>query len=193
MTEHEKTKHSKDSIRNALLELLKQKSIEAITISELTRLAKVNRSTFYSHYMDKLELLEDLENYFIIEVNKNFEETFDSQSIENSVINAIQKLVWFALEQNNFIFLQLMLSSNGDPKFANKITESIINQINRALTNENAVSIYIKRFVSRGILELIIVWLNDNNRPNAEEFIKLVKTSQLLSPIQLILHPDQKL
>lgn len=188
--EHTKIKRSKDSIRNALLTLLKDKSIEKITISDLTREAKVNRSTFYSHYIDKINLIEDLESYFITEIDKTLNEKFENNTVEQGIIMSIQKLVYFALEPTHFSFLKLMLSQNGDPKFADKISESISKQIATVTRKENKASLYVRRFVSRGLLELMIVWLADDERPAPEEFIELVKKSQLFSPMQLVLHQN---
>lgn len=39
-----------ESIQQALLVLLKEKPLEEITVSELCRIAKINRGTFYLHY-----------------------------------------------------------------------------------------------------------------------------------------------
>ncbi|PWU69570.1 MULTISPECIES: TetR-like C-terminal domain-containing protein [Gracilibacillus] len=43
---------TEESLRHALLQLLKKKPLEAITIAELCRLANINRGTFYLHYKD---------------------------------------------------------------------------------------------------------------------------------------------
>ncbi|QPI46291.1 TetR family transcriptional regulator C-terminal domain-containing protein [Weissella paramesenteroides] len=83
-----------------------------------------------------------------------------------------------------------MLSENGDPNFANKITQSISNQISLVTVLDNHLSTYIKRFVSRGLIELVIIWIGDDDRPDPQEFIELVKKTQLLSPVQLILNQN---
>jgi len=52
---------TKESIHQALLEILEVKTLELISISELCRMAKVNRGTFYLHY-SKIE--DVFEEYF---------------------------------------------------------------------------------------------------------------------------------
>lgn len=47
---------TKQAMRHAFVELLKRKPYNAITISELTREADIDRRTFYLHY----ESIEDL-------------------------------------------------------------------------------------------------------------------------------------
>ena len=41
---------------NTLLELLKEQPFEKIKVSNICQRARINRSTFYSHYNDKYEL-----------------------------------------------------------------------------------------------------------------------------------------
>jgi AcrR family transcriptional regulator len=48
--------------REALLEILPEKPIEAVTVTELCHRADLNRGTFYLHYGSPAELLEDIED-----------------------------------------------------------------------------------------------------------------------------------
>lgn len=51
---------TKESIFEALLELMKEKDFEKITIQNLTERAQINRATFYAHFQDKYELLDEI-------------------------------------------------------------------------------------------------------------------------------------
>ena len=46
-------------MNTALMEILKTKSFEYITVSEICKKAGVNRSTFYLHYENTRDLLEE--------------------------------------------------------------------------------------------------------------------------------------
>ena len=48
---------TRQSLRNALLELIKEKGFDAISTEEITERANVGRATFYLHYKDKEDLL----------------------------------------------------------------------------------------------------------------------------------------
>lgn len=52
-------------IFTVFLKLIKEKSIEKITVSEICEKADVNRSTFYRNYYDIYDLEEKVEDYFI--------------------------------------------------------------------------------------------------------------------------------
>ena len=41
-----------ENIENAFFELLGSKPIEKITVAELARVARINKGTFYRHYLD---------------------------------------------------------------------------------------------------------------------------------------------
>jgi len=44
-------------LQTALLELMQEKPFQAISVTDLTRRATLNRATFYLHYLDKFDLL----------------------------------------------------------------------------------------------------------------------------------------
>ena len=50
--EDRRVRRTKNNLRNSLFALLEEKSINQITVTELTTLADVNRSTFYLYYND---------------------------------------------------------------------------------------------------------------------------------------------
>ena len=65
--------YTAELMNHALLALLEKKDLEFITITEITKKAGVNRSTFYLHYDNIYELLEEtIEN-----LNKQFISSFD--------------------------------------------------------------------------------------------------------------------
>ena len=48
--EYQRVAISKRMLKEALLDLLKDKPIDAVTVSELCQMAQINRTTFYRHY-----------------------------------------------------------------------------------------------------------------------------------------------
>ena len=49
-------------LEEALIELTVEKGFAAVTVRDITERAMVNRSTFYRHYLDKFDLLEQYTN-----------------------------------------------------------------------------------------------------------------------------------
>ena len=55
-----RTTRTRESIFEALFELISEKDVDKITIQNLTERAQINRATFYAHFQDKYELLDEI-------------------------------------------------------------------------------------------------------------------------------------
>lgn len=62
MKENQRSRLSKILLKNALISLLQEKSIQKISIKEICDTAELNRTTFYKYYCNEYELLQDLCN-----------------------------------------------------------------------------------------------------------------------------------
>lgn len=61
MSEDARITKTKLAIRQAFLNLLAEKPIEKISVAQLIQVAGINRGTFYAHYQDKFDLLDQVE------------------------------------------------------------------------------------------------------------------------------------
>ena len=60
-----RVRRTRDALGDALIALMQEKSFETITVQDVLDRAHVSRSTFYSHYSDKDDLLmSDAEEFF---------------------------------------------------------------------------------------------------------------------------------
>src|ERR1044071_454986 len=60
-----RVRRTRDALGDALVALMHEKPFETITVQDVLDRAKVGRSTFYSHYSDKDDLLmSDAEEFF---------------------------------------------------------------------------------------------------------------------------------
>lgn len=64
-----RTKYTQKVIKEAVLSLLEQKSIDAITVIDVCSIADVNRSTFYRYYDDIYACVDAIEMEFIETIN----------------------------------------------------------------------------------------------------------------------------
>lgn len=76
---------TKKILRDALLQLMEEKSINKITPTELCRKANINRNTFYSHYRAPEDVLHEIEDEILKKVSLVFESHFHYHSIEELV------------------------------------------------------------------------------------------------------------
>jgi len=67
---------TQESLRNALLTLLKKKPLESINIAELCRHANINRGTFYLHYRDVHGVVESYFEEIVEDLRVSYEEPY---------------------------------------------------------------------------------------------------------------------
>ena len=71
---------TQQAIHNAFLQLRKEKNLKQISVTELSRLAKISKATFYLHYRDIFDLSEKLQMAII-------NEALDQMEISASILN----------------------------------------------------------------------------------------------------------
>jgi len=85
---------TKKSLYEALANLMEEKQFENIKVSEICNVALVNRTTFYSHFNDKYELLDsmmkEMKDTIILKLR---EEIDDNASNKEFFLNAVDKII----------------------------------------------------------------------------------------------------
>ena len=119
-TINRKVQYTRMVLADSLIELMKTKQFEKITIRELCDLANVNRSTFYLHYEDIYALLRFIEDdtlawvqAFIEELNVTFREG------EEATIRSLERL--FECFVENSKHLRVLMSEQGDLAFQKRV------------------------------------------------------------------------
>ena len=72
----------KKFIKDALIELMRTKTIDRISILELCKTADVNRNTFYAHYSTPEDVLNEIENELVEEFRKFMNISEDRRSAD---------------------------------------------------------------------------------------------------------------
>lgn len=80
--------HTKSVLKSSLLELLREKPIKRITVTDICRRADINRGTFYAHYMDPEDLLHQIEE----NLKNTLLAVFEADRLEN-ILPALSEVV----------------------------------------------------------------------------------------------------
>jgi len=166
---------TKRMLKDALIEMLKEKDIYHISIRELCERADVNRTTFYKYYGSQFDLLTDMENDMIEFLTKTIKSNeADPEKIISSACNYLE---------GNIDFARLIINNNVDPSFAHKlftmdcIKESTLKKF--AGNKSEAELEYIYNFLVYGAFRMVCVWLNKEERESPEAFAKLINQMML--------------
>ncbi len=107
---------SRDLLKKSFLELLETMPYRRISIADVTRLAGLNRKTFYGHYQEMDELLEDCLEAFFSQFTGNLTECIlpvgETPSPLFDPVKYTQKYLAFVLEHKHFF--QLLLENKLD-------------------------------------------------------------------------------
>ncbi|HSU78796.1 MAG TPA: TetR/AcrR family transcriptional regulator [Candidatus Angelobacter sp.] len=151
---------SQEAIKNAVIELMSEKSFDDITIQEIADRANVNRATIYLHYLDKYDLLDKL-----IDEHINKLKEISEWACEMEWLDAIP--VFFEYFETNYLFFSTMLASKGGaPSFRNKFLEYVIEGYKGELyktngKNEGLSEEVIVKFAGNAYVGVLESWLKD--------------------------------
>ncbi|MCI5812038.1 MAG: hypothetical protein SO061_06400 [Limosilactobacillus coleohominis] len=63
MKNNKKMRQARKQIQIAVIQLLQTKTINQLKVTQICRLAHINRSTFYANYEDVYDMVDHLRNY----------------------------------------------------------------------------------------------------------------------------------
>lgn len=148
-------------LRRALLMVLEEKRIEDLSITEVCRAAGVNRNTFYSHYSDLYELLDEVKSsyleYFINELSQYRKK---SKSTED-MLSYFLKLI----DESRFFFCAVFSDESGLIFLRSLIRLPLEGRLNDKSPTESDAS----TFVIGGVSNMIDSWFKRPGQITAEE------------------------
>lgn len=165
----QRAERTKESVRRALLELLREKDIRRIAIRELCQRAGINRTTFYNHYGSQYDVLAEIGNRYLADIAATLENAdfHDRQDIHSRVA------VVFRYMEENREFSRLLLRNQPDEGFAQRLFSlpKIEDMLSEALVEVESEEerLATMNFAIYGSYKLLQDWLAQEERPDAEQ------------------------
>ena len=158
------------ALLEALEELIKTKKLSNITITELCTAAKINRNTFYYHYNNIFEFLDEHKKLIIDDLN---------EIAEISKTHNKQNLVEvFTVLKKHPHFLNILISPNCDLDFFNEIFDVasskasiIFSKDPNTLTNRERL---LCSYCNAGCNAVIITWIMNDMKESPEEIADFI-------------------
>lgn len=191
---------TKKMIRNALSALIQEKGYNNISITDITTRADINRGTFYLHYTDKYDLLEQVENEVIRELQDNIDDAnnIDKVSLDFvSTMDSADKPMPFMIKifeyiKENSLFMMAILGPKGDPKFHIKVKELIEaslfeRKLIKTFKKENMLipQEYFISYVLSAHLGVIQQWLESGMEKSPRDMALILSKMFLLGPFKV--------
>lgn len=183
---------TKKLIKEALLELIEEIGFEAVTVKQLTERAGINRGTFYSHYVDKFDLMEKCIEELFEEAEKklihNLPRIFGDQRTDASYHLLIPFIRFI---EDNQIIMKPLLGPNGDPAFQARLRAymhaALFHRSPTVLFDESKALVpsdYLVSYISSAHMGVIYEWLNKTSTDDtAEEIARIIYTITFEGPL----------
>lgn len=168
---------TRKALYHAFEELMKSKSFEQIKVSDICNEALINRSTFYDHYNDKYDLLEEyinsLRDSFTLEITKedNIEKNTKKYYIE------IIRLLLNHIEKKKDTYVSIMINNRNsitNDIFYDILNRAIINQIDGKVISSKIPNEIITRFYIGGVTNICFEWLMYGNKYSKDDIINYI-------------------
>lgn len=170
---------TKEHFKSALIKLIKEKGYHAITVKDIVDSAAYNRSTFYVHYQDKIDLAEELLNTMLHGLEESVGVPYvNGQKVLTAKLNPPSfNIVTYIYEHREFF--ELIKYDDTLPGLHTELPRTIqtiykeqfvFDTINNMPVNMD----YFKQYTAYGFYGLIINWIREDFRESQETFIEAV-------------------
>lgn len=170
----------------ALISLLRKKPLEYITVSEICKAAEVNRSTFYLHYENVGDLLDETVRYLLNSFLSYFSD--DKKSVAHNISSCKEDELIFICDEYMVPYLKYIKDNKevfGIALVNNKILgfddvykrmfESIFNPILDRFNYRDDYRKYVMMYYLNGINALILEWIRDGCEKPIDEMSYIIK------------------
>ena len=171
----------------ALISLLKKKSFEYITVSEICETAGVNRSTFYLHYETVGDLLNETARYLLNDFLSYF--STDTKKVALNLENCELGDLMFICDKylspylsyvkdHKEVFKTALLNNKtlGFEEVYKRMFENIFNPILERFNYPQDNRQYVMMYYLNGINAIVSEWLKNGCDQSIEELSKIVVT-----------------
>ncbi len=167
-----RVRRTRKLLQTALMELTIQKGFDAVSVKDICEQAMVNRATFYRHYLDKFDLLDQYmdELYDLLDQFQGEQNPDSPDDPPAGLVRMLEHL------RGHADFYRAMLGPKGYPVFAERIRFYIEKRFRRSLPANLPPSRpgcppleMIVRSISSAGLGAILWWLEEDMPVSSEQ------------------------
>ena len=171
----EVTEKTRQTLIDVFCELYSQKSIEKITIKEITEGAGYNRSTFYQYFSDIYALLDFVETDLIDYIKEEL--TKEMEVSKKDISNSVQNVLHCFEKESHVSALKALFGVYGSAHFLERLKEEIpIDRWGLDIPKDSTFAPYLFEFYMSTALSLLRLWfLREKDLP-IDKLFELVQS-----------------
>ncbi|MCM3567321.1 TetR/AcrR family transcriptional regulator [Neobacillus mesonae] len=170
---------TKEHFKQALIDLIKEQGYHSITVKDIVDYASYNRSTFYIHYQDKIELAEELLASMLQGLETSVGKPYvPGHKVYTSKLNPPSfNIVSYIYKNRNFF--ELINYDDTLPGLHTRFPQTILKIYQEQFIFETINQIPVnmdvfKRYTAYGFYGLLQNWIQNGFKETKEDFIKEV-------------------
>jgi len=187
-----RVRRTRQILQDALTGLILEKPYHAITIQDVLDRADVGRSTFYTHYHNKDDLLMGSFNRLLESMGRHLEARTDSES---GIAFFPTRELFQHVRDNHHLFKALVSGEGVDLLFKHgksALSQQIEHHLERQIPDPETISVplpVLSNFLAGSLISLLQWWL-ENRMPYSPERLA-VMYEQLVTPgVRAVLSPS---
>lgn len=147
---NKRRRDSQDKIEKAFANLIQMKNLNEISVTEICKLTKLNRTTFYANYLDVYDLADKFREKMELEVKEVYKEEIENKYNSNDFLKLFKHI------KDNQLFYKTYFKLNVKEL---PITEYDYN-LTKILFEDKYIDYHIE-FFKAGLNAIILKWLNN--------------------------------
>lgn len=175
--EERRVRKTKALIRNAFIELICNKKIDEITVTDISKTADINRKTFYSHYKGVYQLMDEIENEIVSDFDNALKD-LDFNSVMNNpyiIFSVLTEII-----NKNMNLYDNLSKQNQNAQFINKITEKVKEKIQVSFYSQIMIDEQSQKFIVdytvSGLIAVYQSWFCSGKHLPLTELSKMLST-----------------
>lgn len=177
-----KESRAKQAIKRAFVALYAQTSVEKITVSEICKQSDYSRVTFYTHFDDVYQVLEEVERDVLEELGALYD--FSDPRLTPDVIRSgalpACTVEWFGKCRAHQTFLLAVLGEHGDASFQYKLKNTLREGLKKIAVldgvPDNQRTSYVIEYQISGIIGILDLYLRNTDRVTDQDVANVVNT-----------------
>ena len=159
--EDRRVKRTKKALRDCLFKLLEEKSVDEVTVKELTAMADINRSTFYFYYKDIDDMIIQIQDEIYSVFERDVIRTAGEFNTRDDFVQYLVRFLSFCKEREKIC--RFVMSNDPKNNLAKRIKSSLMMCIpdTTKIFAETDPKRYLTDYAVAGFWELIITWMYD--------------------------------
>ena len=169
-----RVQYTKMVLKQSLLELMKKEPIGKITVTEICRMADINRNTFYAHYSDPFDLLSQIQDGLFLKIKNSVGKLHKKQTVLGLLEEICEAIA------DNRELCKIIISEHGDKAFLQRVLYIAYDESMSDWTESKTDPDYEKlellyAFIANGSIAVIETWLGNDMAQSPAEIARFLE------------------